>query len=268
MDTQQLKLFKVLLVGDSCIDKYHYGTCERISPEAPVPVLNHLYTKEYPGMAANVLENLNGLGLPCDFKTNNHFVVKERYVDHKSRQQFLRVDTGEKSYVEPLLLDDVDLENYDVVVISDYEKGYITPYFAKELSRQFSGLIFVDSKKKDLSCFENSIIKINESEKREADQFPENCELIVTRGDQGAQWNNKIYSTRKVDVFDVSGAGDSFLAGLVVDYLLNRDIPKAIGFANWCAEIAVQKSGTYAVTLDDLQNDSFYQEIYNLSKPR
>ena len=155
--------------------------------------------------------------------------------------------------MEPLLLDDVDLENYDVVVISDYEKGYITPYFAKELSRQFSGLIFVDSKKKDLSCFENSIIKINESEKREADQFPETCELIVTRGDQGAQWNNKIYSTRKVDVFDVSGAGDSFLAGLVVDYLLNRDMVKAIEFANRCAEIAVQKSGTYAVNLEDLK---------------
>ena len=40
MDTQQLKLFKVLLIGDSCIDKYHYGTCDRISPEAPVPILN------------------------------------------------------------------------------------------------------------------------------------------------------------------------------------------------------------------------------------
>ena len=89
MDTQQLKLFKVLLIGDSCIDRYHYGICNRISPEAPVPVLDHLYTKEYPGMAANVKENLSGLGINCEFKTNSHVVMKERFVDSKSRQQFL-----------------------------------------------------------------------------------------------------------------------------------------------------------------------------------
>lgn len=252
MDTQQLKLFKVLLIGDSCVDKYHYGVCERISPEAPVPILRLQETKEYPGMAANVKANFNGLKLECDFKTNDQTTTKERYVDNKSRQQFLRVDSGENSFVDSLSLDDIELESYDVIVISDYDKGYITPYFAKHLCMQFSGLLFVDSKKKDLSCFENAIIKINEDEKREVNQLPNNCELVITMGDQGASWNDKIYPTRKVDVFDVSGAGDSFLAGFVVNYLLNRDIPKAIGFANWCAEIAVQKSGTYAVVLDDL----------------
>ena len=170
---QQLKLFKVLLIGDSCIDKYHYGTCERISPEAPVPILKHLYTKEYPGMAANVFENLKGLGLDCDFKSTNHLITKERYVDQKSRQQFLRVDIGENSEGTSIELEDVNLDEYDAIVISDYEKGYITHNFAKQLTSQYQGLVFVDSKKKDLSCFENAIIKINESENREEPQFPE-----------------------------------------------------------------------------------------------
>jgi len=270
MDTQQLKLFKVLLIGDSCIDKYHYGTCDRISPEAPVPVLNIKKTKEYPGMAANVKANLNGLGLSCDFVTNNNRIAKERYVDEKSRQQFLRVDSGEELVSSSFSLNDVRLEEYDAIVISDYEKGFVSYDVVNELTSKFSGLIFVDSKKKDLSCFNHSIIKINEIELNSIMEFPppKDYELVITLGERGAKWNDKIYPARKVDVFDVSGAGDSFLAGLVVDYLLNRDIPKAIGFANWCSEIAVQKSGTYAVTLDDLQNDSFYQEIYNMSKPR
>ena len=169
MDTQQLKLFKVLLIGDSCIDKYHYGICDRISPEAPVPILKLQETKEYPGMAANVKANLNGLGLECDFETNEQIIIKERYVDSKSRQQFLRVDSGESPSIDPLELLDINLEtmgdlfpHYDAIVISDYGKGYITPYFARQLSKRFSGLLFVDSKKKDLSCFENAIIKIQQ----------------------------------------------------------------------------------------------------------
>ena len=259
MDIQQLKLFKVLLLGDSCIDKYHYGTCDRISPEAPVPIFKHLYTKEYPGMAANVLENLKGLGLDqCDFKSNQHLVTKERYVDQKSRQQFLRVDTGEISSGSFAEVCDINLDEYDAIVISDYEKGYITYDFAKELTSQYTGLVFVDSKKKDLSCFENAIIKINESENREAHQFPDKCELVVTLGEQGARWLDRTYPTLPVDVFDASGAGDSFFSGLIVSYLIDRDIEKAIQFANVCARIAVQKTGTYAVTVEDTRDDLLF----------
>lgn len=255
MDIQQLKLFKVLLIGDSCIDKYHYGTCERISPEAPVPILKHLYTKEYPGMAANVFENLKGLGLDCDFKSTNHLITKERYVDQKSRQQFLRVDSGEISTGMSIEMEDINLDVYDAIVISDYGKGYITHDFAKELTTQYNGLVFVDSKKKDLSCFVSAIIKINESENREAHQFPEHCELVVTLGDRGARWLDRIYPADPVEVFDASGAGDSFFAGLIVSYLIDGNIEEAIQFANACARISVQKIGTYAVTLEDIKDE-------------
>jgi len=245
-----------LLIGDSCIDKYHYGICERISPEAPVPVMRHLYTKEYPGMAANVKSNLNGLGLHCDFVTQDNLILKERYVDQKSRQQFLRVDTGESVEVEPYLIGDFNYSWYDAVIISDYDKGFVTHKIAEELTTQYNGLVFVDSKKQDLSCFDDAIIKINESEKRDAHYFPKKYELVVTLGERGASWLNRIYPTDPVDVFDASGAGDSFFAGLIVSYLIDKDMEEAIQFANICARISVQRSGTYAVTLEDIKNET------------
>jgi D-beta-D-heptose 7-phosphate kinase/D-beta-D-heptose 1-phosphate adenosyltransferase len=220
--------------------------------------MGHLYTKEYSGMAANVKANLNGLGLHCDFVTQDNLILKERYVDQKSRQQFLRVDTGESIRIDPYPIEDFNYSWYDAVVMSDYEKGFIAFNVAKELTQNFSGLVFVDSKKKDLSCFENSIIKINESEAREAHCLPNNYELVTTLGERGARWNDKIYSTNPVDVFDASGAGDSFFAGLIVSYLISNNIEEAINFANKCARIAVQKSGTYAVTWKDVENDLLF----------
>ena len=249
-DIRRLESYNVLLIGDSCIDKYHYGTCDRISPEAPVPVMHHLYTKEYPGMAANVLENLKGLNLTCEFKTNDHLIMKERYVDQKSKQQFLRVDSGENIITKSL--DHIDHKKYDAIVISDYNKGYITDNFVGWLTKEFSGIIFVDSKKKDLSCFDNCIVKINEKERSEAIKLPKSSEIIVTLGENGAIWNDQTYSTQSVDVFDASGAGDSFFAGLIVSYLISSDIEESINFANLCARVAVQKNGTYAVNLKDV----------------
>jgi bifunctional ADP-heptose synthase (sugar kinase/adenylyltransferase) len=252
-DIQLLKPFKVLLIGDSCVDKYHYGKCERISPEAPVPIFEHLYTKEYPGMASNVYKNLQNLGLNCDFKSNDHLIVKERFVDHKTRQQFLRVDTGEISNPRSAKIEDFgDLDQYGVLIISDYDKGYITYDFAKELTDKFKGLIFVDSKKKNLSCFENSLIKINEYENRDVFKFPVHYELVVTMGKDGAQWNGINYPIEDVEVFDVCGAGDSFFSGLIISYLICLDIDESIIFANHCARASVQKRGTYAVNLTDI----------------
>ena len=62
MDTLQQKQLKILVIGDSCVDIYHYGDCLRISQEAPVPVLRHTMSKTYGGMANNVYKNLVGLG--------------------------------------------------------------------------------------------------------------------------------------------------------------------------------------------------------------
>ena len=77
---QQLKSSKVLLIGDSCIDRYHYGTVERISPEAPVPIFKVLKTENKNGMSLNVKENLLGLGVSVDIITNEKEIIKSRHI--------------------------------------------------------------------------------------------------------------------------------------------------------------------------------------------
>ena len=90
MDIQQHKQLNVLIIGDSCIDIYHYGTCDRLSLEAPVPVLKHIETKEKSGMAINVKDNFSSLGVDTSIITNNKQVKKERFVDIKSKNHLLR----------------------------------------------------------------------------------------------------------------------------------------------------------------------------------
>lgn len=253
---QQLKSSKVLLIGDSCIDRYHYGTVERISPEAPVPIFKVLKTENKNGMSLNVKENLLGLGVSVDIITNEKEIIKSRHIENKSRQHIIRVDWGEDEKVKPLSFDKIERINfdlYDAVVISDYNKGFITKEnISKILSFTNNIPVFVDTKKKDLRCYEGCIIKINEKEEREVVNFPENHSLIVTLGERGARYNNVIYPTDKVEVFDVCGAGDTFISALCSYYIFTKNMLDSIMFANRCAGFVVQKFGTYSIKMEDL----------------
>ena len=101
MDIQPPKQFKVLLIGDSCQDIYHFGTCDRISPEAPVLILKENKIETKAGMAANVKENLTSFGFLVDFITNEEVIKKHRYIDEKTKHHLLRVDEGESSTLSP-----------------------------------------------------------------------------------------------------------------------------------------------------------------------
>ena len=102
------------------------------------------------------------------------------------------------------------------------------------------------------------IIKINEHEYQNVDDDlfdHEACELVVTLGKNGAWWmnENKYYQTNETSVFDVCGAGDTFLAGLVTAYLSSKqNMEESIIFANKCASFAVKKLGTYAIKKEDI----------------
>ena len=61
-DTQQQKQFRILVVGDACLDVYYFGTCDRLSPEAPVPVFKRKKIKTVQGMCLNVAANLKAFG--------------------------------------------------------------------------------------------------------------------------------------------------------------------------------------------------------------
>jgi D-beta-D-heptose 7-phosphate kinase/D-beta-D-heptose 1-phosphate adenosyltransferase len=248
--TQLLKKFKVLLIGDSCIDEYIYGQCHRLSPEAPVPVLNLSKKETKPGMAANVYENLKSFNIDVDFVTNAEIIVKTRYIDEKSGQHLLRVDQEGISTCWNGNLH-CNINSYDALVISDYNKGFLTYELIERLIKDFSGPVFIDTKKEELSKFEGAIVKINNLEYSKARSFCSN--VIVTLGKDGAKYKEKIFSAPVVEVYDVCGAGDTFLAALSYKYLETTEIEKAINFANKAAAISVQHSGVYVLTEKDIE---------------
>lgn len=251
MAIQQQKSWKILLIGDSCQDIYHYGVCERMSPEAPVPVFKETNQDIRMGMSTNVKLNLESFDIEVEHWHNSEEIKKHRFIEDRYNQQLFRHDEGETIRIEPFRPS--ISEEYDAVVISDYDKGYLTEQAFSQLQSQLNPLtpIFVDSKKKDLRVFKNCIVKINESEATRAitDQTQE---VVVTLGPKGARWKDEVFETDKVDVFDVCGAGDVFLSALVYGYLTYRDLPWAIILANKCAALSVTKMGTYVLTKKDI----------------
>ena len=245
----QQKQFKVLLIGDSCTDEYVYGICERLNPEAPVPILKKTRVETQKGMAWNVRENLMSFGIDVYILTQEEKIVKRRFIDERYNQQLLRVDVEDSN--KPF---DCDLpeDNFDALVISDYDKGFITSKKLFELVEWFDGPVFIDSKKTNLPV-DHAYIKINDDEYSKLDKKLKNSpNLIVTKGAQGVDYQGKNYPAIGVSVFDVCGAGDTFLSALVYFYLRYGKIDVAIPYANKAAAIAVTHFGTYVLQESDI----------------
>tara|TARA_Y100001970_G_scaffold199164_1_gene242267 strand:+ start:401 stop:1168 length:768 start_codon:yes stop_codon:yes gene_type:complete len=249
---------KVLLIGDSCTDVYVYGDVKRLNPEAPVPVLEPKREHTSQGMAWNVYNNMLAFGLDVYMITQMETIKKTRYIDEKSNQQILRVD--EEPEVKPIEYEPPFLERaanepksddwYDVLVISDYDKGFITQDEIFRLVKWFDGPVIIDSKKKVLP--EGAWIKINELESKTLERDLTSS-VIVTKGGEGAEYNHKFFPAEKVKVRDVVGAGDTFLAALTYGYLTKHTMEAAIPIANKAAAIAVSHPGTYVLTKEDVK---------------
>ena len=250
---------KVLIIGDSCKDIFVYGYINRLTPEAPVPVFNPNRELSDVWMAKNVANNVEALGCTIYTITNPNSIKKVRYVDEKSKQLVLRVD--EHDYCDRVAVElpkgnkcriglggEVEV---GAIIISDYCKGFLheddIEYIAKNNIN-----VFVDTKKK-LGNWINDVdyLKINSSEYESNKKFFKDNDImdktIVTKGNEGCLFQGKIYPTEDVLVKDISGAGDTFIAGLVVKYLKTNDIEKAIDFAQECTKIVVQKHGVSTV---------------------
>ena len=247
----------ILLIGDSCTDVYDYGTCDRISPEAPVPILKINKTESLPGMSLNVKACLEALGNTVTLHTNREKIVKNRFICEKTKQHILRVDRGEIKSVKPFVvsrLKKINFETIDGIVLSDYNKGYLTYDICKAIVKfcRTKCPIFVDSKKRNISCFEGCFIKVNQQEYKQIEKFPNKCEMIVTLGAEGAMYSHKVYPTTQTDVFDVCGAGDTFLSAFASHYLQMFDEVEAVRFANKAASISVSKFGNYSPKLEEI----------------
>jgi D-glycero-beta-D-manno-heptose-7-phosphate kinase len=256
MDTQRQKQLNILLLGETCEDIYLYGKVNRISPEAPVPIVEYTYEQSFLGMASNVKRNLEAFGCFVNLITNKEKIKKVRVVDQDSNQQLVRIDHDVK--VSPIKNSEVRTAflhfNYDAIVVSDYNKGFLSIDDLKVISKNFKGPVFIDTKKKDLFTEPNTYFKINQKEYESLNTVPDDSQLIVTLGSRGAEHEDRIYHSKSVNVYDVVGAGDAFLSGLVYGFLVYDDMGASISVANDVASIVVQHPGTYSLTPDDIRS--------------
>lgn len=210
-------------------------------------------------MAANVNANLYQLGLKVEFITHTEKIIKTRIVDEKSNQQLLRID-----YDPHVALwngkTKLPLNEYDLIVISDYNKGFLDYTAIEQIIKDSKCWVIIDTKKNDLRRFNSDrvIVKINEREYNNAVSQPKH--LIVTRGDKGTiyYYNRKqtgpVFQVQKKDVLDVCGAGDTFLASFVAMFIFTKDINDAIMFANKASSITVQHLGNYTPSWEEIEN--------------
>ena len=261
-----MKSLNVLLLGDQCLDVYIYGQVNRISPEAPVPILEKKNVESKRGMSVNVFDNLTALGCKVTGAFGENRSIKTRFIDTKTGQQLFRYDEDVVS--DPINVYSIPDAEYDCIIMSDYGKGSLTYDNMKKVIELHGNIpIFIDTKKTDLGEFDriyppNEVfVKINnyEAEKLKT----KHRHMIVTRGKEGAEYDNKIYPTPKVDVADPCGAGDTFLAALAYYYCNSQfydygkqdnmtDIEYAIKKANIAASITVQHMGVYAPTSGEI----------------
>lgn len=245
---------RILVIGDSCTDVFIYGICSRLSPEAPIPVFEPTKTITNQGMAGNVVANLNKLGVQkVELITNHEQITKTRYVEYKSNQMLLRVDSND-SVQNSFDIKKVDFESYDAVVVADYDKGFLTNEDIKKIGNK-AKLSFIDTKKTiDLENFnEYTFVKMNEVEWERCEQYGAKYDewkdnLIVTMSERGCMYKEKRYSVdTSIEVRDLSGAGDTWMASFAYKYTENSDVDESIKFANDNATLVVQKRGVSTI---------------------
>jgi rfaE bifunctional protein kinase chain/domain len=296
---------KVAVVGDLMLDRYIWGRVQRISPEAPVPVVNVDRTSHCLGGSANVVGNLQSLGaeaIPVGVTGDDldgHtlrtlFVeagvspagilsdpgrpttVKTRVIAHE--QHVVRVDSESTAPLDAALADALlarveSLEGLDALVFQDYDKGVLGPEVItrlREHCRRKGILTAVDPKFRHFHAYGPvDLFKPNEKELCEAmgsapagddeldalaDAFRRESgvdELVVTRGGKGmvSFRADQVVRTPALSrsIVDVSGAGDTVIAALVLARLQGVDARTACSFASLCAAVACSEVGAVPV---------------------
>jgi len=248
-------MIKILVIGELGTDRFVYGDINRLCPEAPVPVLNPTEVVENNGMAGNVVDNVKALlnNENCEvlFWHQHEKIIKTRYVHKKTNHMIMRFDEGESKPLERLgMLSSQQrktIQESDIVIISDYNKGYLTIDDITFIST-LAKLSIIDTKKiipphklKDIS-----FIKMNEVEWRKNIGIEDELKgkVLITLGERGVQYNGVNYpSPKPQDTIDVSGAGDTFTASFILKYFLTKNISESIKFANEVCADVVNKKG-------------------------
>jgi len=288
---------EVLLIGDFMIDHYIMGTSNRMSPEAPVPVVVPKQEYSIPGGAGNVAMNLSTMGanITCvgtvgnddwgkkllsilknqgintdhiNIIDNHPTTLKQRV--YSNGKQVARID--KEAYLDWNPTENFDYTDYDVIILSDYNKGVINNIDIN------ADIVIVDPKKDNFSLYKNSHIvtpNLNELQRASTIKIKDD-RSIIDACDELIQKNNFNYIVTKkgnkgmtivgkdnfvkhisaqfVENPDVTGAGDTVLSVLSIVYAKTKDIELSAKIANAAAAIVVGKPGTATVTIDEINN--------------
>tara|TARA_B110000046_G_scaffold49106_1_gene54677 strand:+ start:22735 stop:23880 length:1146 start_codon:yes stop_codon:yes gene_type:complete len=250
---------KVLVIGDVIIDKYIYGTSTRISPEAPVPVVTYLNEKETRGGAGLVYENLKSLGVDVDmFETPGKVSVKTRIICDGHYVTRIDDDAHANSMEVLTLVKSTDFSQWDYVVLSDYDKGVLDN--SKEIISHINSYgckVIVDPKRYAHDYEGAWLVKPNNSEYTKFDFDFWQGNIITT--DAGYSVNATIDNieytipVESVEVSDVTGAGDCFIAGFVYALTNAYSYKKCLEIAVGASTESVKHTGTYILTKQDVE---------------
>ncbi|MES2901109.1 MAG: D-glycero-beta-D-manno-heptose-7-phosphate kinase [Pseudomonadota bacterium] len=296
---------RLLVVGDVMLDRYWFGDVSRISPEAPVPVVRIEKREERLGGAANVARNAAALGAHCGLlgvvgadeagaqvaqlleESSIHSylqrdeaistIIKLRVIGRQ--QQLLRIDF-EDAPSHTVLQDKLTqfnalLPDYDVIILSDYNKGSLVNVRDMIAAARAAGkIVMVDPKGEDFSPYAGAtVLTPNKSELRRIvgswqseEQLTDKAQglreqlgldaLLLTRSEEGMS----LYTASEVlhmhadarEVYDVSGAGDTVIATMAAMLGAGMPMDDAIITANRAGGIVVGKLGTATVTRAEL----------------
>ncbi len=294
------KSIKVLVIGDLMIDNYIMGSSSRLSPEAPVPVILPTNNFSIAGGAANVAMNMSSLGakvtcagvigndswgekllsilnkegIVCkhiDKIKNFNTTLKQRIFSND--RQIARIDNEEYLEQKCSFMNE-SFDNYDVVVLSDYNKGVLTTDWFKKPK---STTVFLDPKKSFINFNQCDIITPNLNELKQLsgdninseNDIKKSCDkilkkyniqyVIAKRGSEGItiigkNGYEKHLKARFVKNADVTGAGDTVISSISLAFAVTKDILKSTEFAINASALAVTKPGTATVTINEINN--------------
>ena len=297
----------ILVIGDVMLDQYLSGSTDRLSPEAPVPVVKIDSQFSVLGGAANVANNLAALGANVSLlgvvgRDDNARIVNELleakgianqlldadiFTTVKTRvisrnQQMVRVDREEVFSDEDAFVNHLSgvlsFFQGSAIIVSDYAKGVCSPGAMKVILTWATNndvKVLIDPKGTDWSKYEGAfLIKPNvkeleelfntsiENTNSEIAQFGKeirsryNIEhVLITRSEEGmTHIHDEILhvKSRKVDIYDLSGAGDTVIAVLVFLIQQGEDISIAINKANQAGSYVITKPNTYAISNTEL----------------
>jgi len=301
---------QVLIIGDVMLDRYWHGNTSRISPEAPVPVVNVNQMEDRAGGAANVALNIASLGAKAflmgvvgkdeagislkqrleaaDIKTD--FVIsKEVPTITKLRvisrhQQLLRMDFEKKiPALDARALSKksmLALKGFGAIILSDYAKGSLAdPQIIIKAARAQKIPVFVDPKGSDFKLYHGATLLTPNL--HEFETVVGSCEneielvkkgyalikqlqleaLLITRGEHGmtllskkaGRKNGELHlPARAMEVYDVTGAGDTVISVLAASIAAGESLEQAVALSNIAAGIVVGKLGTATVSAPEL----------------